>query len=111
MKGGIQMLPLANNDLYAEMVSRSFQQDLEEKFEQELLPIVIRIQLKDAYPFFTNENIAKEISDFQYLFLKARQCNNVGHDYTFDGSDIGPESGSESFSCSRCGKGHNIIYY
>lgn len=43
-----------------------------------------------------------------YWFQKP--CRDNGHDWDVE-SDITPDSGSEYFTCRRCGESHSVIYY
>ena len=49
---------------------------------------------------------------FWFLVLRMRQayCGYFGHRWEVE-SDIGPESGSESFECTRCGECKHVQYY
>lgn len=104
------MKMLFKDDASGWMAAESFYRDLEEKFKNVQLPIIIRIQMKDAYPSLTNSEIAREISDFQYEFRKYKECEIYGHKLVMQ-SNIGPESGSEYYHCKKCSFSGSHIYY
>lgn len=50
------------------------------------------------------------VYEFLVALVPNTLCHFKGHKWVVE-SDIGPDSGSEYFECTRCGFSHDITYY
>ena len=55
-------------------------------------------------------NYAKFIRDLFKEWISRKTCQYFGHKWYYE-SQVGPESGSESIHCDRCGYNEDITYY
>jgi hypothetical protein len=74
------------------------------------LPYQVIREAKEKYP--EAGHLIYEAMVEQLHWEKQFQiCERIGHNITHAESSFGPDSGTETLYCGRCGASHDIIFY